>query len=420
MPYRGVVAALLPILMGASAAVGSTLEGQVVAAKGALLLLRASSGSEVIVVERSTELRGAAGVEELSPGDRVRVGWTRSAGSARLADTLEVAAPWALGDARVAMRPAEAVGQLFVAPGEPASLLALDVRPRARWEAGHLPRALSVPLDRFEAELQRLLPDRSAPLLLYSEGARCPLAPDALRRARALGYTDVRVLSGGFAGWWEEGLPAEIEPSGLARGLARGERFLLIDVRPEAKVAAGTIGGAVPMALDAMDTAALAGVRWIPPVVILGDDDADGTAFAFADRLRNWRDQGTNAAEGPPLRLAGGIAGWRAAGGKLGAPIGAVPSFVDAGAGEIPYAEFLELWNSKGEGKALLVDVRPTASVPFARHLPLDRLPFEVASLPRDRELVLFCAIGKRSRIGYELLKREGFRVRYLRGAPPR
>jgi len=105
---------------------------------------------------------------------------------------------------------------------------------------------------------------------------------------------------------------------------------------------------------------------------------------------------------------------------SLGAPIGAVPSFVDAGAGEIPYAEFLELWNSKGEGKALLVDVRPTASVPFARHLPLDRLPFEVASLPRDRELVLFCAIGKRSRIGYELLKREGFRVRYLRGAPPR
>jgi len=42
MPYRGVVAALLPILMGASAAVGSTLEGQVVAAKGALLLLRAA------------------------------------------------------------------------------------------------------------------------------------------------------------------------------------------------------------------------------------------------------------------------------------------------------------------------------------------------------------------------------------------
>jgi len=142
--------------------------------------------------------------------------------------------------------------------------------------------------------------------------------------------------------------------------------------------------------------------------------------FAFAFRLRNWRDQGTNAAEGPPLRLAGGIAAWRAAGGKLGAPVGSVPPFLDAGAGEIPYAEFLELWSAMGEGKALLVDVRPDASVPFARHIPLDQLADAAPTLPRDRELVLFCSIGKRSRIGYELLKREGFRVRYLRGAPPR
>jgi rhodanese-related sulfurtransferase len=419
MRFPWLAVALAPFMMGASAAAGGRLEGEVVAAKGPLVLLRSRAGSEVVLVQRSTMLGGAGSVEELEAGDRVRVAWARTAGSAKVADSLEVEPAWALGDPALAMRPAEAVQRLLVPPGQQAALLALDVRPTARWEAAHLPGARSVPLDRFEPALQRLRPDRSSPLLLYSEGPRCPLAPEALRRALALGYTDVHVLSGGFSAWWDAGYPGVIEPAGLLGALAKGERFLLIDVRPAVKVAAGTISGAVPMALEAMDTAALAGARWIPPTVILGDDDVDATAFAFADRLRNWRDQGITAAEGPPLILAGGLAAWRAAGGKLGAPAGTVPSFVDVRAGEIYYGEFLELWNAKGQGKALLVDVRPTASVPFARHIPLERLATEAPSLPRDREVVLFCAVGKRSRIAYELLKKEGLRVRFLRGAPP-
>ncbi|MCI4373216.1 MAG: MBL fold metallo-hydrolase [Thermoplasmata archaeon] len=70
----------------------------------------------------------------------------------------------------------------------------------------------------------------------------------------------------------------------------------------------------------------------------------------------------------------------------------------------------------------LAVDVRPSeerkhAHLPGDRHLPLDQLPAQVESLPRDRALVLYDHLGFRARVAAEFLLDRGFdRVAALEG----
>src|SRR5271170_1852482 len=82
----------------------------------------------------------------------------------------------------------------------------LDVRPEARFAAGHPLFAASFPLGRLEAEVLDRLPRRAVPLVVYGDG---PGAGDdaatAVRRLRSLGYPDASLLAGGLAGWTATG-----------------------------------------------------------------------------------------------------------------------------------------------------------------------------------------------------------------------
>ena len=71
---------------------------------------------------------------------------------------------------------------------------------------------------------------------------------------------------------------------------------------------------------------------------------------------------------------------------------------------------------------AILVDVREReewnrGAIPGARHLPLGELPRRLEELPRDREIVLYCASGVRSARALAILQQAGFRrIRHLSG----
>ncbi len=59
------------------------------------------------------------------------------------------------------------------APSLPAGLVLVDVRSESEFDSGHLEGALSLPLDRIQARIEREIPDRTTPLLLYCRsGAR--------------------------------------------------------------------------------------------------------------------------------------------------------------------------------------------------------------------------------------------------------
>ena len=83
----------------------------------------------------------------------------------------------------------------------------IDVREDREWEAGHLPGAIHLGKGIIERDIEKAIPDTSAPLFLYCGGGfRSAMAAKNLQE---MGYTNVISMDGGFSGWKTAGLPIE-------------------------------------------------------------------------------------------------------------------------------------------------------------------------------------------------------------------
>jgi rhodanese-related sulfurtransferase/DNA-binding transcriptional ArsR family regulator len=80
----------------------------------------------------------------------------------------------------------------------------LDVRPREEYEAGHIPGAVSVPVDTLANQLADLPADQE--IVAYCRGAYCVLAHDAVRLLAAHGRS-ARRLADGMLEWRLADLP---------------------------------------------------------------------------------------------------------------------------------------------------------------------------------------------------------------------
>ena len=79
----------------------------------------------------------------------------------------------------------------------------LDLRHEAAFATGHPLFAANMAADRIELEAATRLPRKDVAIVLYDAGEG--LVPQAADRFKALGYTDVRQLDGGLAGWRKAG-----------------------------------------------------------------------------------------------------------------------------------------------------------------------------------------------------------------------
>ncbi len=95
----------------------------------------------------------------------------------------------------------------------------IDVRPAEEYAAGHIPGAVSIPLEELEARLAEL--PEGADIVAYCRGANCVLAHDAVRLLAARGRA-ARRLADGMLEWYLAGLPVA---AGLRRhGLDQPDR----------------------------------------------------------------------------------------------------------------------------------------------------------------------------------------------------
>ena len=83
----------------------------------------------------------------------------------------------------------------------------LDVRPSEEYRAGHIPGALSVPLDHLKEILAKLPADRE--ILAYCRGPYCVLAVQAVEVLREKGFNAIR-LEESVQDWRAMGLTVEI------------------------------------------------------------------------------------------------------------------------------------------------------------------------------------------------------------------
>lgn len=120
----------------------------------------------------------------------------------------------ALPEVREAMRehasePAllpDLAGEELVEKVRRGDVVLLDLRPSEEYEAGHMPRARSVPYDELEQRLEELPRDRE--VVAYCRGPYCIAAIQCVEQMRRHGI-DARRLRDGIAEWKAAGMPVE-------------------------------------------------------------------------------------------------------------------------------------------------------------------------------------------------------------------
>jgi rhodanese-related sulfurtransferase len=96
--------------------------------------------------------------------------------------------------------------QIFHALQSDPSLQLVDVRSRAEWLKGHLPKAISMPLLDLDPKARSI--DPSKPSLVYChEGYRATTAVSILLRTS---LSEIGILIDGVEGWLASGLPLEM------------------------------------------------------------------------------------------------------------------------------------------------------------------------------------------------------------------
>ena len=128
----------------------------------------------------------------------------RSVAEARLAEVEQVARVFAVEGANGGELPREELQRLIKKGGA----LLIDVRPAVEYQSGHLPGALSIPVEELPKRLKDL--PRGQRIVAYCRGAYCLFADEAVALLRKRGF-DAHRLEGGWPEWQAEGRPVVLD-----------------------------------------------------------------------------------------------------------------------------------------------------------------------------------------------------------------
>lgn len=78
-----------------------------------------------------------------------------------------------------------------------------DMNDSIRWQQNHVPGAVNLDPENFTE--QDLASDKDSTLVFYCSNPMCRKAPNAAKKAKGMGYENVKVLSAGITGWMSDG-----------------------------------------------------------------------------------------------------------------------------------------------------------------------------------------------------------------------
>jgi sulfur-carrier protein adenylyltransferase/sulfurtransferase len=102
----------------------------------------------------------------------------------------------------------------------------LDVREKEEWDEGHLPGATFLPRGFLEVRVEKEVPERNKPVVVYCAGGT--RSAYAAKTLQDLGYTDVVSMAGGYGQWKNAGLPFVVPEKLNKNKMARYSRHLKI------------------------------------------------------------------------------------------------------------------------------------------------------------------------------------------------
>jgi len=298
----------------------------------------------------------------------------------------------------------------LVAQGpEKGAYTLIDSRPPPRFQEGFIPTATNLPFPAFDKLVDKLPADKARLLIFYCQGATCSMSPKSAEKAKALGYTNLRVYHEGMP-IWSKTHHSLLAPQHLKEAWVDKEiPLVLLDVRPAAEAEAGFIAGAVSLPLAAVGK----GAKGLPPpdkkAPVLVYDGGKGTdAEQAAARI-------IASGQSNVKVLAGGLDAWKAAGypvatGKLAKKIAWAPK---PRPGEIAWDEFTKL-AKKTPADVLILDVRnddeaQSGMIHGAKQIPAEDLEKRIAELPQEKRIVAYCNTGVRAEMAFHTLKGKGY-----------
>ena len=363
---------------------------------------QAGKATQVFRFNDQTAFQNVPSAKEIIPGENVTIEYQHE-GDDNLATRITRVIPkLPAGVAEMTLKEIEAL----LGPGaKKANYLLIDARPASQYAAGHLPTAVSIPLPALETKGAQLLPsNRETLLIFYCGGVSCGLSHKSAEIAKSLGFSKVKVYTGGEPGWNK----AEHYSIPSASFLKEGN-LVLIDLRQPKAAAAGHIPGAVNVPL-----AQLEGWEHKFPgtlgaqLVFYGEKEGD-----VAAAIGTARDWGYTNVTGYPE----GIKGWLQSGFALvkGAPAGQIVYRKKLGPNEVGPSEFKK---ELSEG-IFLVDVRTPdeyAKERIARaiNIPAEQMAKRYAELPMGKPVVFYCNTGTRAEMAFDLVLGKGYAVRFL------
>jgi len=87
----------------------------------------------------------------------------------------------------------------------------VDSRSASEFKRGHIPEAISIPLEEVKNGNNALLEKvpKGKPLVIYCEGGDCLTSLNLAKILYERGFQDLRIFSGGWGEWTASGLPVE-------------------------------------------------------------------------------------------------------------------------------------------------------------------------------------------------------------------
>lgn len=229
------------------------------------------------------------------------------------------------------------------------------------------------------------------------------MAPKSAGLAKKAGYTNVKVMSEGIAGWKQYGRHVVASDTFIKTG-----NIVLVDLRSPSAVKGGHIPGAVNIPMDYLEDAEFPTAR-SAPIVLYG---AAGDAEEAAEIIGEWGYRNVSL-------VYGGMRGFTARGHRLAS--GVVATEIDwvriLGKNEVSIADFRKA--VQGVAGTIILDVRQDDEVAdgmFANsiHIPLDAIEARMAEIPKDKTIFINCATGARAELALHTLITAGYKTKFL------
>ena len=286
----------------------------------------------------------------------------------------------------------------------------IDTRPSKRYEEGHLPGAVSIPVSELKEKGPELLPPvKEIPLIFYGGGPTCGMSPLAAELSLKWNFSNIRIYLPGEPAWTKAG-----NFTISTHEFIKESNVLLIDLRTKEAVEAGHIPGAVSIPADKL----LGAQSRLPAykgadIVFYGKSVDD--LISAVKTAHNWGYRKSTI-------FLGGTDVWELVGYDL--VKGPAPTEITykriIPQGEISIQDFKDALSS---GNTVLVDVRnvseyATGHIPRAVNIPIDLITSRYTELPKDKTILAYCVTGVRAEMAYTILKEHGYDVKFLNAAP--